>query len=416
MFSLAALPVALLFLGSADPGQPASLRLAALPPDPDLGRLLWERAPDLAAARARVATARAQIVRTETLPNPTLDLSWNTIPVGETNPPGLSSRLGSVPNYAVGLTQPFEIRKRGPRQRAARYGAEATLWDAADQLRQTWLDFLAVAGRIASSEQRMAALSGLVEDAAKLTELQHRRAEKGDAAALEFERARLEEERLCSSLAEERHKLAVALTDCARLTGAACEPFGSAERAQAFFDNAVVDIDVYANQEVAPGRDKPLVQISDLEEVLVLADVAENDSADVQQGAEVEIRAQGGTVVRQGKVEHVSEVVDPQRRAVEVRIRVANGDRALRPNSLVEILFSPPAAALRVRVPSSAVVTDGEKSVVFVAKSPSRLERVPVTLGRQRDGEVELLAGLAPGTRYVSSSALLLLNEVELAD
>jgi cobalt-zinc-cadmium efflux system outer membrane protein len=239
MFSLAAFPVALLFLGSADPGQPASLRLAALPPDPDLGRLLWERAPDLAAARARVATARAQIVRAETLPNPTLDLSWNTIPVGETNPPGLSSRLGSVPNYAVGLTQPFEIRKRGPRQRAARYGAEATLWDAADQLRETWLDLLAVVGRIASSEQRMAALSGLVEDAAKLTELQHRRAEKGDAAALEFERARLEEERLRSSLAEERQKLAVALTDCARLTGAACEPFGSAERAQAFFDNAV---------------------------------------------------------------------------------------------------------------------------------------------------------------------------------
>ena len=239
MVSLVALPAALLLLGSADPGQPASLRLAALPPDPDLGRLLWERAPDLAVARARVATARAQIVRAETLPNPTLDLSWNTIPVGETNPPGLSNSLANVPSYAVGLTQPFEIRKRGPRQRAARYGAEATLWDAADRLRQTWLDFLAVVGRIASSEQRIAALSGLVDDAAKLTELQRRRAEKCDAAALEFERARLEEERLRSSLAEERHKLAMALTDCARLTGAACEPFGSAEQAQAFFDNAV---------------------------------------------------------------------------------------------------------------------------------------------------------------------------------
>ena len=109
MFSLAAFPVALLFLGSADLGQPASLRLAALPPDPDLGRLLWERAPDLAAARARVATARAQIVRAEALPNPTLDLSWNTIPVGETNPPGLSNSLANVPSYAVGLTQPFEM-------------------------------------------------------------------------------------------------------------------------------------------------------------------------------------------------------------------------------------------------------------------------------------------------------------------
>jgi len=239
MFSPSTLPAALLLLGLAEPGQPAALRLAALPPDAELGRLLWERAPDLAAARARVATARAQIVRVETLPNPTLDLSWNTIPVGDTNPPGLSNRMTNVPNYGVGLTQPFEIRKRGPRQRAARYGAEAALWDAADQLRQTWLDLLAVVGRVASSEQRIAALSALVEDSARLTELQRRRAEKGDAAALEYERAHLEEERLRSSLAEERHKLATALTDCARLTGAACEPFGSADKAQTFFDNAV---------------------------------------------------------------------------------------------------------------------------------------------------------------------------------
>jgi membrane fusion protein, heavy metal efflux system len=179
---------------------------------------------------------------------------------------------------------------------------------------------------------------------------------------------------------------------------------------------AVVDMDAYANQEVTPGRDKPLVQISDLDEVMVLADVSERDSTDVKEGAEVEIRAQGGTVVRQGKVEHVSEVVDPTRRAVEVRIRVSNQDRSLRPNSLVEILFSPLAGAPRVKVPSSAVVTDGDRSVVFVAKGTSRLERVPVTLGRQRDGEVELLTGLAPGTRFVARGALLLLNEVELAD
>ena len=239
MFSLAALPAALLLLGSAGPEQPASLRLAALPPDSDLGLLLWERASDLAIARARVATAQAQIVRAKALPNPTLDLSWNTIPVGDTNPPELSNGLANVPSYAVGLTQPFEIRKRGPRQRAARYGAEAALWDAADRLRQTWIELMAVIGRVASAEQRGAALAGLVDDAAKLTELQRRRAEKGDAAALEYERARLEEERLRSSLAEERHKLAAALTDCAHLTGATCEPFGSAEKAQAFFDNAV---------------------------------------------------------------------------------------------------------------------------------------------------------------------------------
>jgi cobalt-zinc-cadmium efflux system outer membrane protein len=166
-------------------------------------------------------------------------LSWNTIPLGETNPPGLSNRLISIPNYEVMLAQPFEIGKRGPRQRAARHGAEASMWDAADQLRQTWLNFLVVVGRVASSEQRIDALSGLVDGAVKLTELQQRRAEKGDVANLEFERARLDEERLRSSLAEEKQKLAVALTDCARLVGAACVPFGEVDRAHAFFDGAV---------------------------------------------------------------------------------------------------------------------------------------------------------------------------------
>jgi cobalt-zinc-cadmium efflux system outer membrane protein len=238
MSCLTALPLILL-VASGEPGGKDVLRFSALPGEAELGRWLWDRAPGLAVSRARVSVARAQITRSEALPNPTLDLSWNTIPVGETNPAHLNAPLSNVPNYAVFLSQPFELGKRGPRQRAARHGAEAALWDAVEQLRLTWLDLQMVIARAASSEQRIAALTGLAEDAGKLSELQRRRAEKGDVANLEFERARLEEERLRSSLAEERHKLEVALTDCARLTGAICEPFGQAERAHAFFDAAV---------------------------------------------------------------------------------------------------------------------------------------------------------------------------------
>ena len=70
----------------------------------------------------------------------------------------------------------------------------------------------------------------------------------------------------------------------------------------------------------------------------------------------------------------------------------------------------------RVRVPASAVVTNGERSVVFVAREPGRLERVPVTVGRRRDGEVDLRSGLDAGSRYVARGALLLENTIELAD
>ncbi|XXF79179.1 efflux RND transporter periplasmic adaptor subunit [Myxococcaceae bacterium GXIMD 01537] len=177
-----------------------------------------------------------------------------------------------------------------------------------------------------------------------------------------------------------------------------------------------VDVDVVASQEVTPERDGPLARISDLDEVLVVADLQEADALDLSEGQAVTVRAQGSGAERAGKVDRISEVVDAQRRTVEVRVRVANTDRALRPNAFVEVTPSAPADVRRVRVPASAVVTDGARSVVFVAREAQKLERVPVVTGRRREGEVELRAGLSVGERFVARGALLLQNQLELAD
>jgi cobalt-zinc-cadmium efflux system membrane fusion protein len=176
----------------------------------------------------------------------------------------------------------------------------------------------------------------------------------------------------------------------------------------------VVDLAVTASQEVTPERESPLLRISDLDEVLVLADVQEQDAADLHEGQAVIVSA--GALQRPGTVERVAEVVDPVRRTVAVRVRVKNQDRALRPNAFVEVTASPPDGVRRVRVPEGAVVTDGARAVVFVARDQGKLERVAVQPGRRRDGAVELLAGLAPGARYVARGALLLENVIELED
>ena len=176
----------------------------------------------------------------------------------------------------------------------------------------------------------------------------------------------------------------------------------------------VVDMDVVASQEVQPSGDKPLIRISDLGEVLVMADVQESDAYDLKVGSGVTIHTRSGGVNRPGTVDRISEVVDPKRRTVEVRIRAANDDRALRPNAFVDVELQTDPSTQRVRVPAEAVVTDGQKSVVFVARGEGKLERVPVVPGRQRGGEIELRSGLEPGSRYVSKGAILLLNQLEL--
>jgi cobalt-zinc-cadmium efflux system membrane fusion protein len=177
----------------------------------------------------------------------------------------------------------------------------------------------------------------------------------------------------------------------------------------------VVDLDVYAGQQATPDRDKPLLRLSDLDQVLVIADLPQADVLDLAVGQKVTIQLATGGATREGVIEYISEVVDPRRRTVEVRARAQNQDRLLRPNSFVEVVVANDARNLVVRVPDQAVVTQGSRSVVFVARGPTRLEPVTVVTGRRSGGETEIRSGLDAGMQYVSHGALLLLNQVQLS-
>jgi len=179
----------------------------------------------------------------------------------------------------------------------------------------------------------------------------------------------------------------------------------------------VVERNVLMGQEVGPDRGDPLLVIAEVDEVIVTADVPEADVRGLQVGQPASISSPAApdqTIT--GRVEYVGEVVDPVRRMVNVRVRVPNPDRLLRPNAFVQVAFATDGPD-RVQVPSEAVVTDDQRSFVFVRvpSKPQRLERRPVSLGRHRQGQVEIVDGLSPGETFVSKGALLLLNAVDLA-
>ena len=93
-------------------------------------------------------------------------------------------------------------------------------------------------------------------------------------------------------------------------------------------DGTVVEFDVAAGQQVGPDHDRPLLRLSHIDKVLVLTDLQEQDAYDVRVDTPATVRTAGGGVTRPGVVEYVSQVVDPQRRTVEVRVRVDNADGA----------------------------------------------------------------------------------------
>ncbi|MFO0579390.1 MAG: efflux RND transporter periplasmic adaptor subunit [Polyangia bacterium] len=175
----------------------------------------------------------------------------------------------------------------------------------------------------------------------------------------------------------------------------------------------VLQIEAAPGQQVGPGKDKPVVTIADLDEVLVLADVPQPDASTLSVGDAVDLRAPGDNAdLGDGQIETVSQIVDPERQTVPIRIRAKNPEGRLRPNSFITARFVPPAdaGAQLLRVPSDAVVSDGLQAVVFVQLEPGRFRRTPVTIGRQQDGVTEIRSGLRAGERVVAHGALLLLN------
>lgn len=235
--------VALVSLSIASPAMggeaPAKLSWSTRPGPEALANILWERSPRLRESRRRIAEAKGEAHRTHLLPNPEFEFSWNTIPFGDTNPIGLRDPFANVPNYVFGLSQRIELGKRGPRQRAAASVVSSVLEDARAELFDAYFDLVERVAAMGTAEIRIASITALAEDARKLTELQRVRAEKGDAAQLDVDRAALEEEKLVAFLAEERSRLAQALRECEQILGLRCEPFGSSEAARVYLDSAL---------------------------------------------------------------------------------------------------------------------------------------------------------------------------------
>lgn len=217
--------------------------LNAPPDDERLGALLWEHAPALASARAELGAAEADVLRAREFPNPQLELEAATLPIGPTNPE-FGNEIDpwrQIPNYSMGLSQTFELGKRGPRRTAATEAATAARLEAADQLRQVWLDALAVFGRIAATRLRIDALESLAADAGELARLEEARAASGAGSGLDADRTRLEHERMEAELAAERADLLGQITECSRLVGMPCVPFEDASSARAFLQRRPPD-------------------------------------------------------------------------------------------------------------------------------------------------------------------------------
>jgi len=175
----------------------------------------------------------------------------------------------------------------------------------------------------------------------------------------------------------------------------------------------VVEKNTFEGAYVSPGS--TLYVIADLARVWVEGEVFEKDLSllRVGQAAAVHIDAYPGETF-QGRVSYVYPTVSVASRTGRVRVEMENGDGRLKPGMYAEIRLDAPVGRTAVVVPRTAVVTTGERDIVFVRMPDGMLAPRAVTLGLPAGQEVEILAGLEPGEVVVASATFLIDAESNL--
>lgn len=152
----------------------------------------------------------------------------------------------------------------------------------------------------------------------------------------------------------------------------------------------------------------PVVTLVEIDRVRLVANLVERDLRRVQVGApaEVEVDAFPGDVFR-GRVARLAPVLDPSTRTAQLEIEVPNGDHRLKPGMYSRIRLTVSTKPNALTVPVNAVVDiEGRKGVFTIPEGERRLAKFnPVQVGLEDGQKVEILDGVAEGTRVVTTGA-----------
>ncbi|HEX4346878.1 MAG TPA: efflux RND transporter periplasmic adaptor subunit [Vicinamibacterales bacterium] len=159
----------------------------------------------------------------------------------------------------------------------------------------------------------------------------------------------------------------------------------------------------------------PIITIADLSTVWVIGDIFERDLHLVALGrpATISVTAYPGEQFL-GRIDYISDVIDPVTRTAKVRIAVPNPHARLKVEMFATISLGVGEPETVLTVPSSAAFIDAGQTWVYIAAGKNAFVRKAATLGPDDNGQRRVLGGVKAGDEVVIDGGLLLRQEEEL--
>lgn len=176
----------------------------------------------------------------------------------------------------------------------------------------------------------------------------------------------------------------------------------------------VVEKNINPGQFIRNDNGQNLFTIGDISDVWIWANVYESDIAKVKEGYTALVRtlAYPDTVFT-GRVDKVSQILDPETKVMKIRVRLDNKKGYLKPEMFANIAIENTESKKTTAIPASAIINEDGKNYVVVYKGQCNLEVRPVTILKSVGDYAYIQSGLTAGELLIGENQLLFFHELQ---
>jgi len=165
----------------------------------------------------------------------------------------------------------------------------------------------------------------------------------------------------------------------------------------------------YKGMNVMPGM--ALFRLADLSVVWIYADIYESELPLIRLGQSASFKIPYlPSESFKGKVIYIYPSLDPKSRTAKVRLEFPNKKGALKPEMYADVEIKIDLGR-KLAIPESAVIDTGLRQVAFIDHGSGNFEPRDVKLGVKVENYYEVIEGLKPGERVVTSANFLIDSE-----
>lgn len=154
-------------------------------------------------------------------------------------------------------------------------------------------------------------------------------------------------------------------------------------------------------------RSENIFDIAEISEVWAMANVNEVDINKIKLGIEADVTTISyPDKVFKGKIDKIFNVIDPETKAMQARVKLQNPGYLLKPEMNANIKLSFYEDQSMIAVPSHAIIFDKSKNFVMIFKDRNNIETRQVEVYRQVGDTTYISSGLKENEKVITNNQL----------